>query len=216
MNTVGELRTGPSSRATLAVERALDERHREATDEVEKILAAAVAVMQRVAPEPPRVNDIVAEAGISKKSFYRYFSGKDDLLLAVMERGIGIVVSYLDHRMAKADNPTAKIACWVQGALAQVSDPHLISMSRAVVEQMSTQSATDAVTDIMAPLRTQLLDPVTALGSTDPRRDAQAIFELTIATMRRYVGAHVQPEQADIDHLVRFCLRGLTIREDTV
>ena len=51
--------------------------------------------MERAAPEPPRVSDIVAEAGSSNKAFYRYFAGKDDLILAVMERGVAIVVSYL-------------------------------------------------------------------------------------------------------------------------
>jgi len=78
------------SRVAAAVERALDDRQREATEEVERILAAAVRVMERVAPEPPRVSDIVAEAGSSNKAFYRYFAGKDDLILAVMERGVAI------------------------------------------------------------------------------------------------------------------------------
>ena len=90
-----------NNRVTAAVERALDDRQREATEEVERILAAAVRVMERVAPEPPRVSDIVAEAGSSNKAFYRYFAGKDDLILAVMERGVAIVVSYLQHQMAK-------------------------------------------------------------------------------------------------------------------
>ncbi len=78
-----------NNRVAAAVERALDDRQREATEEVERILAAAVRVMERVAPEPPRVSDIVAEAGSSNKAFYRYFAGKDDLILAVMERGVG-------------------------------------------------------------------------------------------------------------------------------
>ena len=93
--------------------------------------------MERVVPEPPRVSDIVAEAGSSKKAFYRYFAGKDDLLLAVLERGVGIIVSYLEHQMAKEDRPEDKIARWISGALAQIADPHLISMSRAVAGQMS-------------------------------------------------------------------------------
>lgn len=189
-----------------AVDRALDDRHREATDEVERILAAAVTVMQRVAPEPPRVGDIVAEAGASKKAFYRYFAGKDELLLAVMERGIDIVVSYLRHQMDKVDDPRERVVRWISGALAQVSDPHLISMSRAVVEQMTQ---TEPVDGIMAPLRDLLVAPIAALGSTDPDRDAEAVFQLTIATMRRYVGSGTQPQPADVDHLVRFCLGGL-------
>ena len=54
-----------STRVAAAVERALDDRQRAAAEEVERILAAAVRVMERVAPEPPRVSDIVAEAGSS-------------------------------------------------------------------------------------------------------------------------------------------------------
>src|SRR6201992_3703193 len=110
-----------TNRVTAAVERALDTRQREATDEVERILAAAVRVMGRVAPEPPRVSDIVAEAGSSNKAFYRDFVGKDDLILAVMERGVAIVVAYLQHQIDKAARPQDKIARWIEGTLAQVA-----------------------------------------------------------------------------------------------
>ncbi|HYB39693.1 MAG TPA: helix-turn-helix domain-containing protein [Mycobacterium sp.] len=198
-----------SSRVAAAVERALDDRQREATEEVERILAAAVRVMERVAPEPPRVSDIVAEAGSSNKAFYRYFAGKDDLILAVMERGVAFVVSYLQHQMAKESRPEDKIARWIEGTLAQVADPHLISMSRAAVGQMSAAANVDE--EIMRPLRDLLTEPVTTLGSTDIRRDADAVFLCTAATMRRYVGSTDRPGRDDIEHLVRFCLRGLGV-----
>jgi AcrR family transcriptional regulator len=197
-----------SSRVAAAVERALDDRQREATEEVERILAAAVRVMERVAPEPPRVSDIVAEAGSSNKAFYRYFAGKDDLILAVMERGVGIVVSYLQHQMAKEARPEDKIARWIEGTLAQVADPHLISMSRAAAGQMSASVDVD---EIMRPLRDLLTEPVAALGGADRERDADAVFLCTAAAMRRYVGSADRPARDDIEHLVRFCLRGIGI-----
>jgi len=198
-----------STRVSRAVDRALDDRHREATGEVERILAAAVQVMQRMAPEAPRVSDIVTAAGSSKKAFYRYFSGKDELLLAVMERGIDIVVSYLRHQMAKATRPEDKVARWIEGTLAQVADPNLISMSRAVVEQMTSRQENGSVNDIMGPMRALLVEPVADLGSDDVARDVDAIFQLTVSTMSRYVGSGSQPGPVDIAHLVRFCLRGL-------
>ena len=55
--------------------------------EIERILTAAVRVMERCSPDPPKVNDIVAEAGTCNKAFYRHFNGKDDLLLAVLRSG---------------------------------------------------------------------------------------------------------------------------------
>lgn len=197
------------TRVTAAVERALDHRQRGATEEVERILAAAVRVMERAAPEPPRVSDIVAEAGSSNKAFYRYFAGKDDLILAVMERGVAIVVSYLDHQMAKESRPQDKVARWIEGALAQVVDPHLLSMSRAAAGQLTHWRAADQ--EMMRPLRELLLDPIAELGSTDVDRDVEAVFGCTTATMRRYVGSADRPAPADIEHLVHFCLRGLGV-----
>jgi AcrR family transcriptional regulator len=199
-----------SDRVTAAVERALDDRQREATEEVERILAAAVRVMERVAPEPPRVSDIVAEAGSSNKAFYRYFAGKDDLILAVMERGVAIVVSYLQHQMAKEPRPRDKVARWIEGTLVQLADPHLISMSRAVAGQMSAGTNWRAAERaMMKPLRDLLVAPVAALGSSDVDRDVDAVFSCTTATMRRYVGSADRPGPDDIAHVVRFCLGGL-------
>ncbi|OBH24798.1 TetR family transcriptional regulator [Mycobacterium sp. E342] len=201
-----------STRVIAAVERALDDRQREATEEVERILAAAVRVMERVAPEPPRVSDIVAEAGTSNKAFYRYFAGKDDLILAVMERGVGIVVSYLEHQMAKETEPRERVARWIEGTLAQVADPHLISMSRAAAGQMSPRTNWPTVDqEMMRPLRDLLVEPVAALGSSDVERDVEVVFSCTAATMRRYVGSADRPGSDDIAHLVGFCLRGLGV-----
>jgi AcrR family transcriptional regulator len=199
-----------SNRVTAAVERALDDRQREATEEVERILAAAVRVMERVAPEAPRVSDIVAEAGSSNKAFYRYFAGKDDLILAVMERGVAIVVSYLQHQMDKEPRPQDKIARWIEGTLAQVAEPELISKSRAAAGQMSANTNWRTVDqEMMWPLRDLLADPVAALGSSDVERDVEAVFCCTAATMRRYLGSAERPAPDDIAHVVRFCLNGL-------
>ena len=195
---------------TAAVERALDDRQRDATEEVERILAAAVRVMERLAPEPPRVSDIVAEAGSSNKAFYRYFAGKDDVILAVMERGVAIVVSYLQHQMAKEPTPAGQVQRWIEGALAQVADPHPISMSRAAAGQISaTTDWRAADEEITRPMRDLLAGSVAALDSTDIRRDTDAVFHCTVAAMRRYLDAAQRPDPADVDHLVRFCLRGL-------
>ncbi|SBS74439.1 Regulatory protein TetR [uncultured Mycobacterium sp.] len=201
-----------TSRAAAAVVRALDDRQREATEEVERILAAAITVMQRVSPDAPRVSDIVAAAGVSNKAFYRYFAGKDDLMLAVMERGVGLVISYLEHQMAKESTPEGKIRRWISGALAQVADPELIGMSRAVIGQMSDKRRMGEE-ETMAAMRDLLVAPIRDLGSADPQRDADAVFVCTVGTMRRYVNSTDQPGRKDISHLVGFCLRGLGVPE---
>lgn len=168
--------------------------------------------MERVAPEPPRVSDIVAEAGSSNKAFYRYFAGKEDLILAVMERGVAIVVSYLQHQMTKERTPAGQVRRWTEGALAQVADPHLISMSRAAAGQVAAttdgRAADDAIT---RPMRDLLVEPIAGLGSNDIQRDTDAVFYCMVSAMRRYLDSVQRPSPADVEHTVRFCLRGLGV-----
>jgi hypothetical protein len=52
---------------------------------------------------------------------------------------------------------------------------------------------------------------VAALGSKDIRRDADAVFHCTVTAMRRYLDSAQRPEPADVEHLVRFCLRGVGV-----
>jgi AcrR family transcriptional regulator len=194
-----------NSRVAAAVERALDLRQREATEEVERILESALVVMERVAPAPPRVSDIVEQAGTSNAAFYRYFSGKDDLILAVMERGIGLVASYLEHQMEKEPTPMAAVAAWIEGTLAQISDPRLTSMSRAVV----THLAAHKDTEVAEPLRELLFEHVVAADCPAPEHAADAVFATVMGTLRRHVAAATQPTQPEIDYLVSFCLKAI-------
>jgi AcrR family transcriptional regulator len=183
-----------------------------AAAEIEQILAAAVRVMGRSAPEPPKVSEIIVEAGSCNKAFYRYFGGKDDLLLAVMRRGIAIVAALLDEQMSREADPTVKVARWVEGLLAQVTDPHLFSMCAATVAQMSASAHRKASDDeVMQPLRALLSAPIEQMGRADPDRDADAVFHATMGTLRRYVGSGRRPPPADVDHLVRFCLSGIGV-----
>jgi AcrR family transcriptional regulator len=190
------------SRVVAAVERALDARQRDALEEVEKILAAALGVIEQAAPAPPKVSDIVAAANTSNAAFYRYFAGKDELLLAVMERGVAMTTSYLEQQMALVRDPVAKVTAWIQGSLAQVGEPRRTARSRAVLSQFSAMPD-DAVT---APLRDLLISPLTELGSSDPERDADAVFTTVSGAIRRHTTSTTQPQPADVGHLVAFCL----------
>jgi AcrR family transcriptional regulator len=194
------------SRVVAAVERALDARQRDAVEEVEKILSAALGVIELAAPAPPRVSDIVAAAGSSNAAFYRYFAGKDELLLAVMERGVAVLTSYLERQMAAHDDPEAKLAAWVRGALAQVGEPRRTARSRAVLSQFA--ATPDA--QITAPMRNLLVDPLTELGFADPQRDADAVFTTVAGAIRQHASAGTQPDPADIAHLVAFSLAAVS------
>jgi AcrR family transcriptional regulator len=193
------------SRIDAAIERALDARQREAAEEVDRILTAALTVVEKTAPAPPRVSDIVAAAGTSNAAFYRYFTGKDELLLALMERGVGITAAYLAREVARHDDPAAQVRAWIIGALGQVGEPWRTRRSRAVLSQFA--SVPDG--QITAPMRDLLVAPLTALGSMDPQRDADALFTTVSGVLRRHAAAITSPTPDEIEHLVRFCLAAI-------
>ncbi|MBV8862931.1 MAG: TetR/AcrR family transcriptional regulator, partial [Mycobacterium sp.] len=120
--------------------------------------------------------------------------------------------SYLQHQMAKESEPQDKVARWIEGTLAQMTDPQLISKSRAAAQQMSAGvNWLTADQEMLRPLRDLLIAPVTELGGRDVDRDVEAVFCCTAATLRRYVHAAGRLGSDDITHVVGFCLRGLGV-----
>ena len=164
-------------------------RRRDALEEKERILAAAVREMTRTAPAAPTVSEIIAAAGT------------------------GIVAEHLAAQMAQQADPADKIACWVSGLLGQLSDPRLFSMCYSTLAQMSAVATRRASDDlVMAPLRILLTTPIVALHRPYPQRDSDAVFHCTMGTLRRYLGSSELPPAEDVDHLVRFCLNGIGVR----
>jgi AcrR family transcriptional regulator len=205
--------TDPTALETLAVraavERGLATRRGDAAREVEAILDATLRVAERVAPAAPRVADIVAEAGTSNQAFYRYFTGKDDLMRAVFVRGLGRLHSYLVHQVGKSSDPAEQIEAWIRGVLAQVVDRTAARQSAAIFRQLRGD---DRSPDADLPeIRALLRDAVRRAGSRRPELDSVAIFDLTFAVVRRHTRHGTVPTRAECAHLVAFALRGLSI-----
>lgn len=200
-----------SSAATVqaAVDRALSKQRAEATREVEAVLDAALRVAERVSPAAPRVADIVAEAGLSNQAFYRYFGGKDDLMRAVYERGIARLHSYLEHQVSKETEPAAQVEAWIRGVLTQVTDRQAARQSAAIIRQLGRQADLDDG-GLIAEVGALLTGPVAGAGSASPERDAELIAEAVFGVMRRHAQHVTAPGPAECDHVVGFCLRGLT------
>src|SRR5262245_16748917 len=106
-----------------AIERSLGRRRAAYADEVGRLVAAALVLIERHGDLEPRVGDIVREAGLSNQAFYRHFPSKQALLVAVLDEGIRILAGYLAHRMQQASSPTARVREWLLGVLEQALPP---------------------------------------------------------------------------------------------
>lgn len=195
-----------------AVERGLARHQRDALGDVDAILEAALRVAERVAPAAPKVADIVAEAGTSNQTFYRYFGGKDDLLFAVLERGLIRVRSYLEHRMTKERTPAERVAAWIEGVLVQVTRPTAARQGAAVIQQVvhTGRMREPGGAALMDQLGELLVGPLREEGSTAPELDARAIQDVVMGALQRHVIHRTTPDATERDHLVSFCLRAIS------
>src|SRR6185295_16654653 len=106
---------------TLA-DRAVAERRAAYAAEARRLIDAAFVVMRREGSIDPGVRAIVQEAGLSNQAFYRHFSSKDALLLAVLADGQQQLVAYLGRRVASASSPDEQVQRWINGVMAQARD----------------------------------------------------------------------------------------------
>ncbi|HWC37269.1 MAG TPA: TetR/AcrR family transcriptional regulator [Acidimicrobiales bacterium] len=194
-------------------QRTLAKRGTQYANEVRRLLDAGLEVMRRSGTaSSPRVADIVAAAGLSNDAFYRHFASKEALVAAIIEDGAARLASYLHHQMAKARTPQGRVRRWVEGVLTQATDEDVAATTRAVLwnggrisDSVGSQRPSHA-TSLAALLR----EPFAQLGSTDPVADATLATHATVGVLSDFLWQSARPTQAEIDHIVDFCLAAVT------
>ncbi len=102
----------PESRRDLAVARALDSARLRAEGRVQTFLDAALELMDSNAGEFT-VQEVVARSGQSLRTFYNYFAGKHELLLALFEDAIRAAAAHLQETVADVDAPIERVRRFV-------------------------------------------------------------------------------------------------------
>ena len=191
--------------ARRAVERSVVDRQAAYVEEMNRIVEATYALIERTGTVDPPLRDILKQTGLSTQAFYRYFQSKDELMLLVLDDGRRRLVGYLEHRMARAE--AAETAGCVSGSRAcsrRRARPTAASRTRPFMTNQDRlaeaypedhQASVDALV--------QQIDDV--LGD---RRAAEAIYLLAMAALHRHLIRGTIPGAGEIDDLVRFSLGG--------
>jgi len=196
----------PSPAVARTVRRTLARREATYIDEVQRLLDAGLAVMEATRdPAGPKVADVVRTAGLSNQAFYRHFASKDDLVAAVVEAGTWRLVGYLDHQMAKIEDPEGKICVWIEGVLSQASSPLVARSTRATLSNLRQPPAGTVRRAPQAEIYRLLVSPLEAVGTLDPERDAAAISAVVFGRLDAFLWV-APPSEDDIAHVIRFCL----------
>jgi AcrR family transcriptional regulator len=185
--------------------------------EVELLINATWAVAARTGSIEPGVREILQEAGLSTKAFYRHFRSKDELLLVALDRASHVLVEYLEYRMAREPDPLAKIGEWIEGCLRQAVNP---SAARRILpwtlafgriaslfpEQLERNQ------DAIIALLEGAIREVVASGAghtPDPAGDAQIIFAFTGHTVHHHLISGNAPDADTTRRLTAFAQRAL-------
>src|SRR6266568_998036 len=85
----------------LAVARSLDSARTRAENRVQRFLDAALDLMERSPDKEFTVQEVVERSGQSLRSFYQYFAGKYELLLALFEEAVRSTAEHLRASVAE-------------------------------------------------------------------------------------------------------------------
>ena len=136
---------GGSSWRELAVARSLDPARARAEKRVQRFLDAALDLMQETPDREFTVQEVVERSGQSLRSFYQYFAGKHELLLALFEEAVRSTADQLREAVADEKTPAARL--------------HRFAVAYYLVCRPSTKvrSARNRPTPVMAEFAQQLL-----------------------------------------------------------
>ena len=93
----------------LAVARSLDPARVRAEKRVQRFLDAALELMQRSPDKEFTVQEVVERSGQSLRSFYQYFAGKHELLLALFEESVRSTAEYLRTQVEDETTPEGRL-----------------------------------------------------------------------------------------------------------
>lgn len=208
-----------------AVERTVAGRRAEYEREMARIVESTFTIIERTGTLDPSMRAILAETGLSTQAFYRYFTSKDELMVALLDEGRRRLLASLQRRMLRSTLPADQVRAWVHGVLAQASKAAVAERTRPWV--MSEQRLSELFPDeqqASVDLLIGLLDePIRRLrgASGGERRNgndreetvrsaAVMVYRLTFATLRSHLAAGTKPDATETEDLVGFCIRGVT------
>jgi AcrR family transcriptional regulator len=155
-------------------------------EELRLLFDAAIDVMRRNEYGEVTVAEILAEAGVSTRSFYRHFRSKDDLLIALYRRETDGAVAALEARVARAKHPREALEVWVDEMLSLTHDRAKARKVDVLVSPaaMRANGSTAEVQRATQVLRQPLVMILTAgrmdgsFMTVEPEDDADAISKL--------------------------------------
>jgi AcrR family transcriptional regulator len=157
--------SAPSTWRDLAVARSLDPARVRAEKRVQRFLDAALELMTSSSDKEFTVQEVVEKSGQSLRSFYQYFAGKYELLLALFEESVRSSAEHLEEVVAQEDDPLERLHLFV------------VEHYRVCQPAPKSRSNKKGLAPAMAPFAQQLL--------TEHPKEASHAFVPMVALLER-------------------------------
>ncbi|HEY6531588.1 MAG TPA: TetR/AcrR family transcriptional regulator [Acidimicrobiales bacterium] len=164
------------------------------------------------------IKELAKHAGIALQTFYRHFSGKDELLLAVIEEVVGESMVTLEALAQDLPNPLDRLRFYITAIVTSLDDESLSALRRFITAEHyrlhqlfphELSEADRAFTDLLIPEIRAATD-AGLLAPHDIDASAWLITELAMATFHHYAYATSKPPPGELaESLWQFCLGAL-------
>lgn len=213
----GELDPGWRARV---VGRSLAQASDKAVRRGQQLISAASDLILRSGGDDFTVHKVASEAGLTLRAFYQHFSGKDDLLIALIEESQLVMARLLTRHADRFEAPLDRIGgalYWGLDDRQHTAGDYNAALMRYV--QRTTLSSPERLAAARRPalaVFTRLIDAAMIEGSIERGDPEHAAFSLMALQMNftrvTYMGNDLTSRRPSVPELVRFCVLGLGAR----
>lgn len=128
-------------------------------DPVNTIIAAAKSCYLASGISATGMNEVASSAGVARSTVYRYFSGRDDLLVATIKAEMERLNIHIRKKLARYPNPDDQM---VEGLIVAIKEVPRQPLLRAVFASEEDSRARKVVwnSDVIVGFGTELMDHV--------------------------------------------------------
>lgn len=197
----------------------LKERQRQERERL--ILQAAEELLLERGYHDTSIDDIAARVGISKGTVYLHFASKDDLVFALLGRGMRQFVATLDAILSSAGTPREKLNAVIRQMYAGMVSPRRLQLVEAIFRSpelhgrlMERRQKIDELWDGPRSRVMALLEEGKATGEFDPDMPTPVMLGLFWGMLNpHHFRSLIVEEQVTSDivvaHLCRFFFKGV-------
>jgi TetR/AcrR family transcriptional regulator, fatty acid metabolism regulator protein len=195
-------------------------RERQRAERERLILCAAEEVIVEKGYQALAMEEIASRVGISRATIYLHFASKEDLVLALFERGLRAFLAVLDAHLSSAAAPREKLRAILEDVYGSMSGRHYQALS-AVLQNPEFHARLAEKRRLFATLWEEparrfaaVFEEGKAAGEFDPALPTSVMSSLfgallTPLAYRRLIDQERMAPEEVVRHLSRFFFKGI-------